>query len=181
MVRIALFVALLLACSPGFAQSADRIWSGGTVLTMNDAAMRAEAIAERDGKIVAVGSKAEVMKLRGPDTRLIDLGGRALLPGFVDAHGHVVMGGLQALSANLLAPPDGDVTDIATLQQTLRDWLAANREAVRKVQLVVGFGQRRHDGPTRVMDALRRVRVVACHQVPIHDLGRERHERCQHP
>jgi hypothetical protein len=107
---------------------------------MNDAAMRAEAIAERDGKIIAVGSKAEVMKLRGPDTRLIDLNGRALLPGFVDAHGHVVMGGLQALSANLLAPPDGDVTDIASLQQTLRDWLAANREAVRKVQLVVGFG-----------------------------------------
>jgi hypothetical protein len=107
---------------------------------MNDEAMRAEAIAERDGQIVAVGSQAEVMKLRGKDTQLIDLNGRALLPGFVDAHGHVVMGGLQALSANLLAPPDGDVVDIASLQQTLRDWVAAYQEAVRKVRLIVGFG-----------------------------------------
>jgi predicted amidohydrolase YtcJ len=140
MLRIAIVVVSLLASTLSFAQSADRIWSGGTILTMNDAAMRAEAIAERDGKIIAVGSKAEVMRLREADTQLIDLNGRALLPGFVDAHGHVVMGGLQALSANLLAPPDGEVTDIASLQQTLRDWLAANREVVSKVQLIVGFG-----------------------------------------
>jgi predicted amidohydrolase YtcJ len=138
--RIVIVIVSLLASTLSFAQSADRIWSEGTILTMNDAAMRAEAIAERDGKIIAVGSKAEVMKLRGADTQLIDLNGHALLPGFVDAHGHMVMGGLQALSANLLAPPDGEITDIASLQQTLRDWLAANREVVRKVQLIVGFG-----------------------------------------
>jgi predicted amidohydrolase YtcJ len=42
-------------------------------------------------------------------------GDRALLPGFVDAHGHVVLGGLQALSATLLPPPDGTVEDIASL------------------------------------------------------------------
>lgn len=140
MIRFATAGALLLASAFSFAESADRIWSGGTVLTMNDAAMHAEAIAERDGRIVAVGTRAAVMKLRGPDTQLIDLDGRALLPGFVDAHGHVMMGGLQALSANLLAPPDGEVTDIASLQQTLRDWLAANRAAVEKVRLIVGFG-----------------------------------------
>ncbi len=140
MVRGIGVVALCLASTCALAQSADRIWSGGTVLTMNDAAMRAEAIAERDGQIIAVGSQAEVMKLRGADTQLIDLHGRALLPGFVDAHGHVVMGGLQALSANLLARPDGDVVDIASLQQTLRDWVAANQEVVRKIQLIVGFG-----------------------------------------
>jgi hypothetical protein len=58
----------------------------------------------------------------------------------VDAHGHVTGGGLQALSANLLAPPDGQVKDIATLQQTLREWMAANDAAVKKINLVVGFG-----------------------------------------
>ncbi|MFM1891576.1 MAG: hypothetical protein RLZ44_653 [Pseudomonadota bacterium] len=140
MVRITGVIALCLATTCALAQSADRIWSGGTILTMNDAAMRAEAIAERDGRIVAVGSQAEVMELRGEGTELIDLNGRALLPGFVDAHGHMVMGGLQALSANLLAPPDGEVTDIASLQQTLRDWVAANQAVVDKVQLIVGFG-----------------------------------------
>ena len=63
-----------------------------------------------------------------------------MLPGFVDSHGHVVMGGLQALSANLLAPPDGDVTDIASLQATLSKWAEDNAEAVDKVKMIIGFG-----------------------------------------
>jgi predicted amidohydrolase YtcJ len=50
------------------------------------------------------------------------------------------MGGFQALSANLLAPPDGKVTDIAGLQDTLRKWIADNDAVVRKVNLIVGFG-----------------------------------------
>ena len=132
--------ALMTAVSAAVAQPADRIWSGGPILTMNDRAMRAQAVAEAGGKIVAVGSKAQVMKLKGPNTRVIDLGGRTLVPGFVDAHGHVMMGGMQALSANLLAPPDGNVKDIASLQKALRDWMRANEAAVKKVDLVVGFG-----------------------------------------
>jgi predicted amidohydrolase YtcJ len=119
---------------------ADRIWSGGTILTMNDAAMRAEAIAERGGRIVAVGKRRDVMKLKGPNTELIDLKGQTLVPGFVDAHGHVVVGGLQALSANLLAPPDGEVRDIASLQQTLRDWVQKNAAVVDRIKVIVGFG-----------------------------------------
>ena len=152
-------------------QSADRIWSGGPIITMNDKAMRAEAVAEAGGKIVAVGSKATVMKLKGPSTQMIDLKGRALLPGFIDAHGHVMGGGVQALSANLLAPPDGKVRDIASLQQTLRDWMAANEAAVRQVNLIVGFGyddstlaEQRH--PTRhELDAVSRdVPILIVHQ-----------------
>ncbi|MCU0869843.1 MAG: amidohydrolase [Burkholderiales bacterium] len=136
----ALTLALGAASAVALAQPADRIWSGGTVLTMDDHAMRVQAVAERDGRIVAVGTRAQVMKLRGPATRLIDLKGRTLVPGFVDGHGHVMMGGLQALAANLLAPPDGRVTDIASLQQTLRDWTAANADAVKQIDLIVGFG-----------------------------------------
>lgn len=137
----ALAVACVAFAAAAQAQDwADRIWSGGPILTMNDTAMRAEAVAEKDGKIIAVGSKTSVMKLKGPKTELINLKGRAMLPGFVDAHGHVTAGGLQALAANLLAPPDGNVKDIATLQQTLRDWIAANGPTVKKVNLIVGFG-----------------------------------------
>jgi predicted amidohydrolase YtcJ len=132
--------ALLAAASAAFAQPADRIWSGGPILTMDDGAMRAEAIAERDGRIVAVGSRAEVLKFKGPDTEMIDLEGRTLLPGFIDAHGHMVVGGLQALSANLLAPPDGKITDIPSIIQTLREWVATNKDAVAQTQLIVGFG-----------------------------------------
>ncbi len=122
------------------AEPADRIWHGGTILTMNDAAMRAEAVAEKNGRIAAVGAADDVMAFKGPDTEVIDLEGRTMLPGFFDAHGHVFMGGLQALSANLLAPPDGEVKDIASLQQTLRDWTTANAEAVDKYDLIIGFG-----------------------------------------
>jgi predicted amidohydrolase YtcJ len=135
---------LATAASPGDARAAeppaDRIWTDGPILTMNDAAPRAEALAERGGRIVAVGATADVMRLKGRRTKVIDLAGRPLLPGFVDAHGHVMVGGLQALSANMLAPPDGQVTDIASLQRTLREWMQANAATVEKVGLIVGFG-----------------------------------------
>jgi len=159
---------------PALAQAqapAERIWSGGPILTMNDAAMRAEAVAERGGRIVAVGSTAEVMRLRGPQTQVINLAGRAMIPGFVDAHGHIVFGGLQALSANLLSPPDGEVTDIASLQKVMRDWVAANGDAIRRANLILGFGydnsqlkELRH--PTREdLDQISRdIPVVVVHQ-----------------
>jgi len=144
LVRIRTFAAaaacILFASVVAAGERADRIWSGGPILTMNDAAMRAEAIAVKDGRIIAVGSTTDVMKTRGPKTEMIDLQGRTLVPGFIDGHGHVMLGGLQALSANLLAPPDGQVTDIASLQQTLRDWAAANPAAVKAANLIVGFG-----------------------------------------
>jgi hypothetical protein len=152
-------------------EPADRIWYGGAILTMNDAAMRVEAVAERGGRIVAVGPADVVMAFKGPATETIDLEGRTMLPGFFDAHGHVFMGGLQALSANLLAPPDGEVADIASLQQTLRDWADANAEAVERGGLIIGFGydnaqlaELRH--PTRDdLDAVsREVPIVIIHQ-----------------
>jgi predicted amidohydrolase YtcJ len=119
---------------------ADIIYHNGTILTINDAQPRAEAVAVKNGKILTVGAEKDIFKSKGDATKLIDLGGHTMLPGFVDAHGHVMGGGLQALSANLLAPPDGEVKDIASLQQTLRDWMAGNDVAVKKIGLVVGFG-----------------------------------------
>jgi predicted amidohydrolase YtcJ len=149
--------ATVLGSRPVKAQDrpvADRIWSGGPILTMNDEALRAEAVAEKDGRILAVGTVDDVMRHKGPQTRVIDLGGRSMLPGFVDAHGHMFIGGLQALSANLLAPPDGTVTDIASLQQVIRDWVAANKRAVEEFGLIMGFGYdnatlAEHRHPTR--------------------------------
>ena len=164
-------VAGLAFASTAMAQPADRIWTGGTILTMDDKAPRAEAVAERGGRIVAVGARTDVLKLRSANTQVIDLAGRALLPGFFDAHGHVTLGGLQALSANLLAPPDGDVKDMASLLQTLRDWITAYEAAVKKVNLIVGFGydnstlaERRH--PTRDdLDSVSRdVPILLVHQ-----------------
>ena len=134
----ALLISLALNSDP--AQAADTIYSGGVILTMDDRQPRAESVAVKDGKIVAVGKKDEVLRTKVDATKLVDLGGKTMLPGFVDAHGHLMGGGLQALSANLLAPPDGEVKNIASLQDVLRDWMAKNRQAVEKIKLVVGFG-----------------------------------------
>ena len=121
-------------------QIADTIYSGGPIVTIDDARPTAEAVAVKDGRIVAVGTLDAMDAFRGEATEAFDLAGRAMLPGFVDSHGHVVFGGLQALSANLLSPPDGKVTDIASLQATLKSWMEANADEVKKVGVVVGFG-----------------------------------------
>lgn len=137
-------IVAVAACSTitaaGAQTTADRIWSGGPILTMNDQAMRAEAVAEAGGTIIAVGAKTEVMKLKGANTELIDLQGRTMLPGFVDPHGHVVMGGLQALSANMLAPPDGEIRDVADMVATLKSWATQNAAAVAQANVIIGFG-----------------------------------------
>jgi predicted amidohydrolase YtcJ len=163
--------AALLTGPAVHAQSADRIWSGGPILTMNDRAMRAEAVAEAGGRIIAVGSKADVMKTRGAATRMIDLKGRAMLPGFLDPHGHIFLGGLQALSANIQSPPDGKVTDVASLVSTVKEWRDANAATVEKVRLIVGFGydnaqlkELRHPTATELDAISSDIPVVLVHQ-----------------
>jgi predicted amidohydrolase YtcJ len=120
--------------------AADAIYLGGPVITMDDRRPEAEAVAERSGRILAVGARAEVEARRGPGTRVVDLGGRTLLPGFFDAHGHAVLVGLQSLSANLLPPPDGEGRDIAALQRLLRDWAGRNARTTERYGFIVGFG-----------------------------------------
>jgi predicted amidohydrolase YtcJ len=66
---------------------ADRVFFG-TVITMDDAAPDAGAVAVRGERILAVGSRAEITPLIGPDTGVTELGDAVLLPGFVEAHGH---------------------------------------------------------------------------------------------
>lgn len=138
---LALLAASLAPTAGAFAQdSADRIWSGGPILTMDDMQPRVEAVAEKDGEIVAVGSEQDVMKLKGKATKVIDLQGRAMLPGFVDAHGHAFMIGIQAASANIQPAPDGPVNDIAALQVALEDWAKANPDRVKRLGTILGFG-----------------------------------------
>jgi predicted amidohydrolase YtcJ len=119
---------------------ADVIYQGGTIVTVNELQPSAEAVAVRGGRIVAVGYRDEVTKLRGPNTKVVDLAGHTMIPGLIDAHGHVFATGIQALSANLLPPPDGEGADIASLQRLLKDWAAKNQAATDKVGWIIGFG-----------------------------------------
>jgi predicted amidohydrolase YtcJ len=147
------------------------LYRGGTILTMSEAAPTAEAIAVKDGIITAVGPEAVVRDYCDRFTQIVDLKGRALLPGFFDPHGHLMLVGLQALSANLLPPPDGDGTAVTALVRRLSDWSRAHPNLVARTGLILGFGyddsqlaERRH--PNRHdLDRVSRERpVVAIHQ-----------------
>jgi len=126
-------------CAGARGESADAIWHGGPILTMaGDEPAYAEAVAIRDGRILFVGPQQEALELQGANTVVHDLEGRAMLPGFLDAHGHLKNVGFQALAADLLPPPDGDVTDIEALQQKLRAWGEGDLSA--RLGWVIGFG-----------------------------------------
>jgi predicted amidohydrolase YtcJ len=118
----------------------DTLYVGGPIITINDAQPTAEAVLARSGRIVAVGSRAEVEKqAQGPVTT-VDLKGKTLLPGFVDPHGHVVMVGLRALAANLLPAPDGEGNGIPALQLIVRDWITKNKKIIERYGFIIGFG-----------------------------------------
>ena len=103
------------------APEADLIISGGPIVTMQgDQPVTVEAIVVDDGRIAYVGSKAEALKRQGPGTVLKDLGGRTLMPGFIDGHAHAMQFGAQAIGANLLAPPDGTVKTIDDVVEKLK-------------------------------------------------------------
>ena len=116
------------------------IFTGGPILTIDDAMPNAEALAVRNGVIVAVGALDAVQAATGRGAQTVDLEGRTLLPGFFDPHGHVSMVGLQARYANLLPAPDGQGDDIPALQRITRDWMNAHEALIRDTQLVIGFG-----------------------------------------
>lgn len=120
---------------------ADTIYFGGPILTMaGDTPQYVEAIAVKAGKIAAVGSRAEATAMQGDATRMIDLQGKVLMPGFIDAHGHASNAGFQKLVANLLPPPDGEGRDVVSLVRLLKEWQGRNASAIAMLGWIVGFG-----------------------------------------
>jgi predicted amidohydrolase YtcJ len=101
--------------------SAEMIITNAKVLTMDEARPRAEAVALAGGRIVAVGSRAEVEALAGPSTRVVDAGGRTLLPGFVESHLHLVLGGNELTQLQL-----GGVEGPEELARLFRAYAAKN-------------------------------------------------------
>ncbi len=85
------FASLTAAAS---AQAPDTVLLGGKIVTLDRGSSTAEALAVADGKIVAVGSSADIRKLAGPTTRVVELGGRTVVPGLIDSHMHAVRAAL---------------------------------------------------------------------------------------
>ena len=94
LIRTALLaIVALAAVSPAWSQNADTILVNGKILTVDTQFSTREAIAIRDGKITALGSNSDVRKQAGPRTRVIDLQGRTVIPGFIDSHIHAIRAG----------------------------------------------------------------------------------------
>ncbi|WP_415232994.1 amidohydrolase family protein, partial [Pseudophaeobacter arcticus] len=133
---------------------AELIIKGASVVTMNPDQPRAQAVAVAEGKILAVGSDADIVEMIGPATRVVDAKGATLSPGFVEAHMHVFGGGASlghlqltgmkgaamiraAVQAHALAQPDAkvlyaqgadyDMLDGAAFDRHLLDSMVADR------------------------------------------------------
>ena len=130
--------ALLVVAEVTIAAPADRIIRGGQIVTVNPAQPAAEAVAIAGGRIVAVGSEADVMKHKGAATEVTDLAGKTLVPGFVDGHSHfysLIDVQTQALCASPPAGPCKSVAEVIAQLQKLKE-----RRKVGPGKFVIGYG-----------------------------------------
>ena len=91
---VALAMTALAAGMPAQAQDADAVLLDGKIVTLDAALPLAEALAVRDGKIIAVGRSADIRALAGAGTRVINLAGRTVIPGLIDSHMHAIRAAL---------------------------------------------------------------------------------------
>ncbi|MEY3205852.1 MAG: hypothetical protein RLZZ21_2183 [Planctomycetota bacterium] len=131
-------VAVLALASATAAEPAERIIRGGSIVTVDSARPAAEAIAIRGGTIVAVGSDADVMPLKGPATQVTDLAGRTLVPGFIDGHSHFFTCGEVQVQALCASPPAGTCTNVADVIAKLKQ--VQERQKLGPGKFVIGFG-----------------------------------------
>jgi predicted amidohydrolase YtcJ len=136
--------AALAACSspvdpvPPEGGFADAVFLGTNIITMDPDAPSAEAVAIRGDTIALVGDRDKVMTFAGPDTRVEELGERALIPGLIDAHGHFGFTARLLKLANLSPPPVGPVKTIDDIVELLRTYIAENE--VPPGAWVMGYG-----------------------------------------
>ncbi|MCX2973552.1 amidohydrolase [Halieaceae bacterium IMCC8485] len=113
-----------------------QVFINGDVLTMDASSRIVEAVSVRGERIEAVGSTDEIMALVSNQTEVVDLRGRTLMPGFIDAHGHFPGSGMSVIAADLTSPPVGN-------KQSMEEVLAALKERAASIEpgkWVSGFG-----------------------------------------
>ncbi len=108
------FCCLLFSCFEKEAmEQADIIYSNGKIYTVNEKQAWVEAVAVKDGKILLVGSMAELEAVRGDSTTVVDLEGKFVMPGIVDAHIHPMDVYIDETSGNLLFSDQLDAEGVA--------------------------------------------------------------------
>jgi predicted amidohydrolase YtcJ len=129
---IAAALVLGVSCTPAAREeSADLVIHNGKVVTVDDSLPEAEAVAARDGRIVFVGSSADSQAFIGPDTEVIDLDGKLMIPGFQEGHGHFMGIGSAMLNVNLMG---------TTSYQEVIDRVVAAAEEAEPGEWIIGGG-----------------------------------------
>jgi len=105
---------------------------------MDDSMPNAEAVAVQDGRILAVGTRAEVEKAAGQMAQTVDLQGKTLMPGFIDSHSHVSLTGAKLAFANMSPVPAGSITSIEDIKAEFRRQL--KEHPPKPGQALVGMG-----------------------------------------
>jgi len=122
---------------------ADTIYRGGTIVTMVDDRREAQALAVAGGRILAVGTEQDVLTTQGPDTDVVDLAGRTLLPSFIDSHGHFISAAQVLMWANVQGVPAGPITKVADIVPVLQKHvatLALKTGGLKPGDWIVGYG-----------------------------------------
>lgn len=128
-----------LLASSGSAWAVDAIYFGGDILTMRgETPEYVEALAVDQGKIVSVGKQADVLSLKKGATKLVDLKGRTMLPGFIDGHGHITQYADALEQAELSPPPVGKVQSISDIIDELK--ALQKRLNIQDGQVIIGSG-----------------------------------------
>jgi len=122
-VRLPLVLTLCCAflSAAGQVPAADTVLLNARIYTVNPKQPWAEALAIRDGKILAVGTAAEVAPYRGSSTKKLDAGGHLVLPGFVDCHIHFMDGSLGLTQVDL-----NDAKTVAEIQKRVKEYAASH-------------------------------------------------------
>lgn len=93
--------ALISACGAGMQEPADLVLVNGRVVTMDESQPEARAVAISGDRILAVGTDREMRRHVGPETRTLDLGGRLVVPGFIEGHAHFLSVGEARINLDL--------------------------------------------------------------------------------
>ena len=136
---VASLLAVAGCTAPAPKNAADTIYAGGDIVTVSDSLPTVEALAVKDGKILALGARKEIeQEYRGPATKMVDLAGKALLPGFIDPHSHYISALSVANQVNVFAPPAGPGKDIPAIVAALRAF--RDERKIPQGELIQAYG-----------------------------------------
>ncbi|WP_185288212.1 amidohydrolase [Chryseobacterium lactis] len=145
-------------------EKAEILYFGGPILTMENTPDQVEVVAVKNGKIIFAGTKSDADRYSEPSTKMINLNGRTLLPGFIDVHGHLTSRAGTMDAVDLSPDPYGTVNSIKDLQIAIRNYIKNNK--ITDQQPIIGNGyddaiMAEHRHPTKTeLDAISKTNPI---------------------